>query len=77
MEKRVIVFLILSLAIIIGYDYVLKQAGIIPAPAESDQLTASDSSASKPQESTAPTLDKKASTETARTGTTTSTGLDA
>ena len=38
MEKRVVVFLILSLAIIIGYDYVLKQAGIIPPPAESDQL---------------------------------------
>ncbi|WP_447985519.1 membrane protein insertase YidC [Nitrospira sp. Nam74] len=72
MEKRVIVFLILSLAIIIGYDYVLKQAGIIPAPAESDQLTGSDPSASKPQDSTAPTLDKKTSTETAHTQTTTS-----
>jgi YidC/Oxa1 family membrane protein insertase len=43
MEKRVIVFLILSLAIIIGYDYVLKQTGIISPPAESDQLPASDS----------------------------------
>jgi YidC/Oxa1 family membrane protein insertase len=72
MEKRVIVFLILSLAIIIGYDYVLKQTGIISPPAESDQFPASDSSATKLQESAAPTADKKASTETARTLTTTS-----
>jgi YidC/Oxa1 family membrane protein insertase len=72
MEKRVIVFLILSLAIIIGYDYVLKQTGMISPPAESDQLPASDSSATKLQESAAPTADKKASTETARTLTTTS-----
>jgi YidC/Oxa1 family membrane protein insertase len=72
MEKRVIVFLILSLAIIIGYDYVLKQTGIISPPAESDQLPASDSSATKLQESAAPTADKKASTETARMLTTTS-----
>src|SRR6476469_483199 len=63
MEKRVIVFLIISLAIIIGYDYVLKQTGMISPPAESDQLPASDSSATTPQESPAP--DKKASTETA------------
>ncbi|MBA2253426.1 MAG: membrane protein insertase YidC [Nitrospirales bacterium] len=73
MEKRVVVFLILSLAIIIGYDYVLKQAGILPPPVESDQLPASNSSASKPQESAAPTADKKTSIETARTLTTTST----
>ncbi len=73
MEKRVVVFLILSLAIIIGYDYVLKQAGILPPPVESDQLPASNSSATKPQESAAPTADKKTSIETARTLTTTST----
>ena len=72
MEKRVVVFLILSLAIIIGYDYVLKQAGIIPPPAESDQLPTSDPSAPKPQESAAPTVDKKASTQTAPTLTATS-----
>lgn len=32
MEKRVIVFLILSLAIILGYEYVLKQLGLAPPP---------------------------------------------
>lgn len=42
MEKRVVVFLILSLAIIIGYDYVLKQTGLMPTPAESDRSTPSD-----------------------------------
>lgn len=73
MEKRVIVFLILSLAIIIGYDYVLKQTGVIQPPADSDHLTVSDSSASKPQESAPATTDKQPSTETARALTATAT----
>jgi len=30
MEKRVIVFLIVSLAVIIGYDYLLKGMGLLP-----------------------------------------------
>ncbi len=73
MEKRVVVFLILSLAIIIGYDYVLKQAGITPPPAESDQLPASGTSAPKPQgQAAAPAADQKGLTETARDLTTTS-----
>lgn len=37
MEKRVVLFLILSLAIILGYDYLLRQMGIAPPPAKSDQ----------------------------------------
>ena len=41
MEKRVIVFLVLSLAIIFGYDYALKEMGWLPQP-----LPASESSAS-------------------------------
>src|SRR5215208_3997894 len=32
MEKRVIVFLLLSLAIISGYEYVLKELGFAPTP---------------------------------------------
>src|SRR5881409_953579 len=32
MEKRVVHFLILALAIIIGYDYLLKQLGIVQSP---------------------------------------------
>jgi YidC/Oxa1 family membrane protein insertase len=32
MEKRVIVFLIVSLAVIIGYDFLLKGMGLLPTP---------------------------------------------
>ncbi len=43
MEKRVIVFLLLSLAIIFGYEYVLKELGLAPpAPIESDSGTMSE-----------------------------------
>jgi YidC/Oxa1 family membrane protein insertase len=37
MEKRVVLFLILSLAIIIGYDYFVKQAGLLPVPPETER----------------------------------------
>ncbi len=36
MEKRVIVFLVLSLGIIFGYEYLLKELGLLPQPAISD-----------------------------------------
>jgi len=32
MEKRVIIFLVLSLAVILGYDLLLKQLGLLPPP---------------------------------------------
>jgi YidC/Oxa1 family membrane protein insertase len=34
MDRRVIVFLLISLAVIIGYDYLLKEFGLLPPPAE-------------------------------------------
>lgn len=34
MEKRVVIFLVLSLAIILGYDYLLKQVGLAPQPSQ-------------------------------------------
>src|SRR5437867_9377898 len=37
MEKRVVLFLILALAIIVGYDYLLKQMGLVPSSPQSDQ----------------------------------------
>lgn len=40
MDKRVVLFLILSLAIILGYDYLLKQMGIIAPPASNESTTA-------------------------------------
>jgi YidC/Oxa1 family membrane protein insertase len=36
MEKRVIVFLVLSLAIIFGYEYLLNELGLLPQPTISD-----------------------------------------
>ncbi len=36
MEKRVIVFLVLSLAIIFGYEYLLKELGLLPQPTISE-----------------------------------------
>lgn len=37
MEKRVIIFLILSLAILVGYEYLTRQMGWAPSPQEADQ----------------------------------------
>ena len=44
MEKRVVVFLLLSLAIIFGYDYVLKEMGWLPLPVETSQESPSSPS---------------------------------
>lgn len=45
MEKRVVVFLIVSLAVIIGYDYLLKGMGLLP-PSEPVQVATTGTSAS-------------------------------
>lgn len=34
MDRRVIVFLLISLAVIVGYDYLLKELGLVPPPSE-------------------------------------------
>ena len=41
MEKRVIVFLVLSLAIIFGYDYTLKEMGWLPQPMPTQEASVS------------------------------------
>ncbi|MCS6294757.1 MAG: membrane protein insertase YidC [Nitrospira sp.] len=46
MEKRVIVFLVISLAVIIGYDYLLKGMGLLP-PSEPVQVATSTPVAEK------------------------------
>jgi len=43
MEKRVVIFLVLSLAVILGYDFLLKQLGLLP-PSTSVQEPASQES---------------------------------
>jgi YidC/Oxa1 family membrane protein insertase len=45
MEKRVIVFLVLSLAIIFGYEYLLKELGLLP-----EQPVSTESAPSSPSE---------------------------
>jgi YidC/Oxa1 family membrane protein insertase len=41
MEKRVIVFLVLSLGIIFGYEYLLKELGLLPEPTISEPAESS------------------------------------
>jgi YidC/Oxa1 family membrane protein insertase len=49
MEKRLVVFLILSAAIVFGYEYALKGLGLLPPPTVSDSTVAvPDESASAP-----------------------------
>ena len=50
MEKRLVVFLVLSAAIVFGYEYALKGLGLLPPP------TVSDPAESVPAEATAPPL---------------------
>lgn len=52
MEKRVIVFLVLSLAIIFGYEYLLKELGLLPEPTISEPADSSTSDASSPSNAT-------------------------
>jgi YidC/Oxa1 family membrane protein insertase len=47
MEKRVVVFLVVSLAIIFGYEFVLKELGLLPPPPVSSEQ-ASPSAPSEP-----------------------------
>ncbi len=64
MEKRVVIFLVLSLAVILGYDFLLKQFGLLPATAPNEQAAPEParvgSSADAPDDK--PALRPKAST---------------
>lgn len=51
MEKRVVIFLVLSLAIILGYDLLLKQMGWLPEPVPVQDSSARGSSSSAEPES--------------------------
>jgi YidC/Oxa1 family membrane protein insertase len=48
MEKRVIVFLVLSLGIIFGYEYLLKELGLLPQPTITEPAEPSTSDTSSP-----------------------------
>ncbi len=61
MEKRVIVFLIVSLVVIIGYDYLLKGMGLLP-PSEPVQVATTTDS---PAATSAPARSENVSAQTA------------
>ncbi len=42
MERRVVLFLVLSLAVILGYDLLLKQLGLLPPPPDTVQESPTD-----------------------------------
>ena len=67
MEKRVIVFLVLSLGIIFGYEYVLKELGLLPQPSISEPAEPSTGAPSSPSStgSGSPASSAPASKETA------------
>lgn len=48
MEKRVIVFLFLSLGIIFGYEYIIKELGLLPEPTISEEAEPSTGDTSPP-----------------------------
>ncbi|HJT22514.1 MAG TPA: membrane protein insertase YidC, partial [Nitrospira sp.] len=51
MEKRVVIFLVLSIAVILGYDLLLKEFGLLPQSPPQDQ-NGQDNSAWPPREDT-------------------------
>ena len=64
MEKRVVVFLVLSLAVILGYDLLIKQLGLLPPATTVQEPVSQESGASNSQPGT-PTDTKK---DAARSG---------
>jgi YidC/Oxa1 family membrane protein insertase len=57
MEKRVVIFLVISLAVILGYDLLLKQLGLLP-PSPTVQETANQESGG-PKREAGPTSEEK------------------
>jgi len=47
MEKRVVIFLVLSLAVILGYDFLLKQLGLLPPASTIQEPAQQESGASR------------------------------
>lgn len=67
MEKRVIVFLVLSLAIIFGYDYALKEMGWLPQPLPTQETAASPETEQTTPSTEATPISASASPSTAQT----------
>ena len=69
MDKRIVVFIILSLGIILGFDLFMRQMGWFPEPPPAENATVTDS----PSQEQAPT----ASSATSQSGTPTGSGISA
>ena len=75
MEKRVVIFLVLSLTIIFGYEYLLKELGLLPeqpvpaesAPAETSQPVDPPPSTASSKNAPTGTPDSSASSTNERT----------
>ncbi len=58
MDKRIVIFLVLSLAIILGFDFLLKQMGWLPEPPPAQDGAVTDSSSAKREPTPAPVTGK-------------------
>ena len=58
MDKRVVIFLVLSLAIILGFDFLLKQMGWLPEPPPAQDAAVQAPSSAERKPSPAPVTDK-------------------
>src|SRR3989441_8851182 len=58
MDKRVVIFLVLSLAIILGYDFLLKQTGWLPEPPPAQDIVVPAPSSAEREPTPAPATDK-------------------
>lgn len=67
MEKRVIVFLVLSLAIIFGYDYALKEMGWFPQPLPTQEASVSPEAGPMSSSTDATPISAPSSPSTAQT----------
>jgi len=67
MEKRVIVFLVLSLAIIFGYDYALKEMGWLPQPLPTQEASVASEAGQMPPSIDTPPISVSSSPSAAQT----------
>ena len=58
MDKRVVIFLVLSLAIILGFDFLLKQMGWLPEPPPAQDVAVPGSSSTEREPTPAPVTGK-------------------
>ncbi len=58
MDKRVVIFLVLSLAIILGFDFLIKQMGWLPEPPPAQDAAVQAPSSAERKPTPAPVTDK-------------------